>query len=136
MVPELKNISAGSVAFNPSRRGKSVPNAATSLSKSRSPERASPTTTRSFIAGQLGNAVKEARSKAAIAVAEQLRLDYIHALEGSIEQVLFEEREGDFFTGHTPNYVKVYAPGEQLHNEVRSVLIEEVYKDGVLGRIV
>ena len=86
--------------------------------------------------GQHPNAVKEARSKAAIRVAEQMSLDYRQALVGRIVQVLFEEPEGAFFTGHAPNYVKVYAPGEQLHNQVRDVLVTEVFQDGVMGQMV
>ena len=49
--------------------------------------------------------------------------------------MLFEETDGEFFTGHAPNYVKVYAEGEGLHNEIRNVKITGIYKDGVLGEI-
>ena len=86
--------------------------------------------------GQHPNAVKEARSKEAIRVATQMSLAYRQALVGQTLQVLFEEPEGAYFTGHAPNYVKVYAPGEQLHNEVRDVRITEVFQDGVKGRLV
>ena len=48
---------------------------------------------------------------------------------------LFEEAEGEFYTGHAPNYVKVYAKGENLHNEIRTVKLTEVYKDGMIGEI-
>ena len=85
--------------------------------------------------GQLGNAVKEARSREAIAVASAMEQEYLAGLLGTTQQVLFEEKEGDYYTGHTPNYVKVYAPGENLHNELRKVRIREVYQDGVLGDI-
>ena len=83
--------------------------------------------------GQLGNIVKEQRSRAAIAVAEQMRLAYCRALIGTVQEVLFEDRELAYFTGHAPNYVKVYAAGEALHNRLRQVRITEVYKDGVFG---
>jgi hypothetical protein len=53
-----------------------------------------------------------------------------------VQQVLFEESAGGYFTGHCPNYVRVYAPGEDLQNHVRTVVIGEPYKDGVLGQIV
>ena len=85
--------------------------------------------------GQLGNEIKEARSRAAIAVAEEMRRAYRENLIGTRHAVLFEERSGEFYTGHAPNYVKVYACGEDLHNEIRDVEITEVYKDGVKGRI-
>lgn len=86
--------------------------------------------------GQLGNAVKEERSRRAIAVAEEMSRAYREALTGSIQQVLFEERDGAFYTGHAPNYVKVYAPGENLHNEIRNVKVTGLYADGVTGEIV
>ena len=85
--------------------------------------------------GQHKNATKEARSRAAIAVAEEMSLAYRQNLIGSVQQVLFEESEGEFFTGHAPNYVKVYVEGERLHNEIRPVRVLEVYRDGVLGEV-
>ena len=85
--------------------------------------------------GQHGNAVKEQRSREAIAVAEQMSLRFRQSMTGSVEQVLFEEEEDGYYTGHTPNYVKVYARGKGLHNEILPVEITEPYRDGVLGRI-
>ena len=81
--------------------------------------------------GQHNNETKEARSRAAIAVAEQMSREYRQNLIGTCHAVLFEEKDGAFFTGHAPNYVKVYAEGENLHNEIRNVEITEVYQDGV-----
>ena len=85
--------------------------------------------------GQLPNAVKEDRSRRAIAVAEQMSREYRESLIGTTQSVLFEDREGEYFTGHTPNYIKVYAQGENLHNEIRQVTITEVFHDGVVGTI-
>ncbi|MBR6595528.1 MAG: tRNA (N(6)-L-threonylcarbamoyladenosine(37)-C(2))-methylthiotransferase MtaB [Oscillospiraceae bacterium] len=85
--------------------------------------------------GQHNNATKEQRSHAAIAVAEEMSLAYRENLAGTSHAVLFEEKEGEFFTGHTPNYVKVYVPGADLHNEIRTVKLTEVYKDGMIGEI-
>ena len=85
--------------------------------------------------GQHNNATKETRSKAAIAVAEGMSRAYRENLIGSVQEVLFEEPEGTFFTGHAPNYVKVYVRGEDLHNEVRTVRITSVQADGVLGEV-
>ena len=84
--------------------------------------------------GQHNNATKEARSREAIAVAEEMSRAYRENLIGTEQEVLFEEQDGEFFTGHAPNYVKVYFPGEARHNEIRKVTITDVYKDGVLGR--
>ena len=85
--------------------------------------------------GQHNNDTKESRSRAAIAVAQEMSLAYRQALVGSAQQILFEEEDGEFFTGHAPNYVKVYAPGKDLHNIVRSVRITQVFRDGLLGEL-
>ena len=85
--------------------------------------------------GQHNNATKEARSRAAIAVAAEMSLAYRESLIGTVQRVLFEETDGEYYTGHAPNYVKVYARGENLHNEVRDVTVTKVYRDGVLGEI-
>ena len=86
--------------------------------------------------GQLGNATKEERSRAAIAVAEKMSLTFREKLLGTSHEVLFEEADGVFFTGHAPNYIKVYVKGEDLHNEIRTVRLTAVYKDGMTGEIV
>jgi threonylcarbamoyladenosine tRNA methylthiotransferase MtaB len=84
--------------------------------------------------GQHPNAVKEARSRSAIAVAEEMSRTYREALIGTTQSVLFEEPEDGFFTGHAPNYVKVYVEGADLHNQIRNVTITGLYKDGVMGQ--
>ena len=85
--------------------------------------------------GQHDNATKEARSRAAIAVAAQMSESYRRSLIGTQQAVLFEEEEGEFFTGHAPNYVKIYARGENLHNQVRNVTVISLYEEGVFGNI-
>ena len=85
--------------------------------------------------GQHDNATKEARSRAAIAVAEEMKQAYLENLVGKDLEVLFEEEDGAYWIGHTPNYVKVYAVGEDLHNQVRNVVITGVFRDGLKGQM-
>ena len=85
--------------------------------------------------GQHNNATKEARSRAAITVADEMSEEYRRNLIGTVQEVLFEEEEGGFFAGHAPNYVKVYAEGKDLHNEVRLVRVTGLHADGVAGTI-
>ena len=49
--------------------------------------------------------------------------------------MLFEEADGAYFTGHTPNYVKVYVDARSLHNELRAVRLLEPFRDGMLGQL-
>ncbi len=86
--------------------------------------------------GQHNNDVKESRSRAAIAVAEEMSAVYRRNLLGTRVEVLFEEMDGAFYTGHTSNYIKVYAEGENLHNTLRQVTVTGLYRDGVLGQLV
>ena len=83
--------------------------------------------------GQLGNAVKEARSREAIAVAAEMNRAYRESMVGSTQEVLFEDKHLALYAGHTPNYMKVYAAGEDLHNRLRQVTITGLYEDGLFG---
>ena len=85
--------------------------------------------------GQLGNATKEDRSRRAIAIAEKMNLAYRQSLIGTVQEILFEETEGDFDTGHAPNYMKVYAPATGRHNQVVRVRITGIHEDGLLGEV-
>jgi len=85
--------------------------------------------------GQHNNATKDARSKAAIAVAAKMSESYRRNLIGTRQAVLFEEMENGYFTGHAPNYVKVYAEGKDLHNQICNVVITDLYDDGVVGQL-
>ena len=81
------------------------------------------------------NDTKEARSAQAIKVAEKMKNAYLEQQVGTEQEVLFEEMDGKYCTGHIPNYCKVYVAGENLHNETRKVKITGLYKDGLLGKI-
>lgn len=83
--------------------------------------------------GQIPNAVKEARSAAAIAAAAALNRQYREGMIGKTVQVLFEEPDGALWTGHAPNSIRVYAPGTALHNRVLPVRVTGLFRDGVLG---
>ena len=83
--------------------------------------------------GQHNNATKEERSRRAIAVAEEMNRSYRNAQIGTVTEVLFEETDGTYDVGHTPNYMKVYVPAQGRHNEILSVKITDVHEDGLLG---
>ena len=95
-----------------------------------------PGTPAASMPGQHDNATKEARSRAAIAVAKEMSESYLRALIGTEQEVLFEEAEGGLWTGHAMNYVKVWAEGEDLHNQVKKVKIAELHKEGVMGAVI
>ena len=85
---------------------------------------------------QHNNETKEKRSRAAIAVADRMNLSYRQSLVGTVQEVLFEEMDGEYYTGHALNYERVYARGQDLHNQVRNVKITCLYGEGILGELV
>ena len=84
---------------------------------------------------QITKQVKEERARRAGAVAQALFEQYHTAMLGTRVPVLFEQVEGGLFTGHAPNGAKVYAEGEALHNQIRTVRLERLYREGLLGTL-
>jgi len=85
--------------------------------------------------GQLSRAEKADRSARAVAAAAELHREFLTAMCGTEQDVLFEQVEDGWFTGHAPNGMKVYARGEDLHNTVRRVRIEGLQEEGLRGEI-
>lgn len=87
--------------------------------------------------GQHRNDVKQERSAMAGALANLLEERYCAGMVGTVQQVLFEQCEDGFWTGHAPNYVKVHVLNENqdLHNHILPVRITGVCNGGVIGSI-
>lgn len=86
--------------------------------------------------GQLPNAVKEERSRRAIAVAQDMSRCYHQKLLGTTQAVLVEGMEGEHSVGHAMNYVKIYIPGAYPRNEIQTVAVKSLYGDGVTGEVI
>lgn len=95
-----------------------------------------PGTPAAAMPGQLPNAVKEERSRRAIAVAQDMSRCYHQELLGSTQAVLVEGMEGDHSVGHAMNYVKIYIPGAYPRNEIQTVAVTSLYGDGVTGEVI
>jgi hypothetical protein len=61
---------------------------------------------------------------------------YRESLINTSLPVLFEEEDGVYYTGHAPNYIKVYVRGEGLHNRICHARITGLFRDGVMGELV
>ncbi len=81
--------------------------------------------------GQLDRAVKAKRSKQARAVVAETRRAFLESMIGKTLPVLFETQEGEYWQGHSDNYLEVRAEGEALRGTVHNVRINEV-SDGIL----
>ena len=85
---------------------------------------------------QVPMAEKEARAHRAAQVAAQMEADYLAHYVGKTLPVLFEEEKEGFWRGHAPNYVEIRCKGENLHNELREVLIESADGSLLYGKLV
>lgn len=81
---------------------------------------------------QINGKIKEQRSKKLIEMSNENQKMYNDNLVGKSVEVLFEEQEGEYYKGHTQNYILVkYKTKENLENKLKCVkiqktLIEEV----------
>lgn len=52
-------------------------------------------------------------------------------------KVLIEEKEGEYFKGHTNNYMYVLTKsfGENIENKIVDIVIEHKHNENLLGRI-
>ena len=84
---------------------------------------------------QILRSVKSERASRGGEVEAKLRKAYNTGLLNGVQEVLFEQTEDGFYTGHAKNGVKVYARGENLENVLRNVRITALREDGVEGEI-
>ncbi len=94
-----------------------------------------PGTAAANMAGQVSNAVKHSRAKTASDHAERMTEIFRTNMLGKHYSVLFETEESGYSFGHAENYVPVSAPGTELKNELRQVLITGSAKEYVTGII-
>ena len=80
-------------------------------------------------------AVKEQRAARAAETAERMKQAYLRGCIGQTYPVLFEQEKNGLYVGHAPNYCQVGVRGEDLHNKVLDVKIEEVTVDMLIGEL-
>lgn len=80
--------------------------------------------------------VREERARRLIALGGELARDYLAALVGTRQRVLFEERdEQGRMTGYTDTYVHVRVGGDMESGDVRDVVVEGIVEDGLTARL-
>ncbi|MDE7330155.1 MAG: hypothetical protein K2N30_03530, partial [Clostridia bacterium] len=65
-----------------------------------------------------------------------IRDRYISGFIGKTLEFIAEEREGEYITGYTGNYVKIYAPADIAAGKKYKVELTRIYKDGALAKLV
>jgi len=82
---------------------------------------------------QIDRATKARRSKEARAVGAETRSAFLTSQIGKTLPVLFETKEGEYWQGHSDNYVLVRAKGENLRGVVKNVKISSVSGEILVG---
>lgn len=69
--------------------------------------------------------IKEERSKKLLELSDKNETEYLKQYVGKNVDVLFEEQEGDYYKGHTGNYilVKYKSKDELINNRIVNVKI-------------
>ncbi|MNT10653.1 Threonylcarbamoyladenosine tRNA methylthiotransferase MtaB [compost metagenome] len=83
---------------------------------------------------QIDGNIKEQRSKILIDLSDKNEEEYNREYIGRDVEVLFEEKENNYYKGHTKNYIMVkYETKENLENLLKNVKIKEAKKDHLIA---
>ncbi len=83
---------------------------------------------------QINNKIQEERSKKIIELSNKMQNTYNNNYIGKKVQVLFEEKEGEYYKGHTPNYMMIQVKSkENLENKIETVKIDTIEMDKIIG---
>ena len=90
------------------------------------------------MSNQIDGKIKEERSKKLIELSDKNEEEYNRETIGKTVNVLFEEKVGEYYKGHTTNYITVNAKSEEnVIDKIKEVKIEDTYKKiETLGKII
>ena len=78
-----------------------------------------------IMSGQVDGKIKEQRSQKLIELSNENQKAYNQKYIGKEVEVLFEEKEGDYYKGHTKNYIMVkIKSNSNLENCIKKIKIE------------
>lgn len=84
--------------------------------------------------GQIAGNIKELRSKRLLELSDLNEIEYLKSYLGKEVEVLFEEFDGEYYKGHTANYIMVKTKSkEDLSNKIRKVKVLGVENLSLIG---
>ncbi len=84
---------------------------------------------------QVSPNVKEERSRKLIELSDKNEIEYLKSYIGKTVEVLFEEKDEDYWKGHTENYLMVKVKSkENLHNKLILVKLCELSNLELIGK--
>ena len=86
---------------------------------------------------QINGNIKEERSKKLIELSNKNELYYNNSYKNKEVEVLFEEKKGEYYHGHTKNYILTYCMSESnLENKIKKVVCKDIFDDHIVGELV
>lgn len=82
---------------------------------------------------QIDGTIKEQRSRRLIELSDKNEQKYNSSYIGKVVEVLFEEMDGEYYKGHTKNYMQVLAKGESLENKIVNVRVDDTINNDLYG---
>ena len=84
--------------------------------------------------GQINGDIKELRSKKLLELSILNETEYLKSYVGKEVEVLFEEFDGEYYKGHTANYIMVKTKSnEELSNRIKKVKISQIDNINLIG---
>ena len=84
---------------------------------------------------QIDPQIKEERSHRLIELSNNYEKEFLTQYIGKKVKVLFEEKEGEFYKGHTKNYMVIKVKGQDLENKIKEVEILECSNLELIGKV-
>lgn len=85
---------------------------------------------------QIDGNIKRKRVKILEKLNKKLNNNYIKKSRKYEYNLLVEEYDGEYFVGHTENYIKCYIKGDYVPGEIVKIKITKPFKDGALSHCV
>ncbi len=82
----------------------------------------------------LPSEVKKSRIDKLIKLKSQLKLDFLKQNLNAVHEVILEEYDGEYTSGYTANYIKVYVLGNVPSGKYK-IKLESIFKDGAFGKV-
>ncbi len=87
-----------------------------------------------IIKSQVPGDIKEIRSKRLLELSDFNEIEYLKSYLGKRVEVLFEEFDGEYYKGHTSNYIMVKVKSnEDLSNKIKKVNVTKIENLSLLG---
>lgn len=85
---------------------------------------------------QVENKIKRARVRDLETLREKLFSNFLESEYGKTAEVITEQEEKEFVTGHTENYIKAYLPKNTPKDKLVKIIIGQRMNDGVQGILI